>query len=249
MRKRTWNTCKPRMAMLNGLGIRGPAATLCSRVDPHHPKPKGRIEIRGADDGTAEILIYEEIGFDWWTGDGMTAKRFHEELQALGDVQQINVRIDSPGGDVFDALAIYNQITRHNATVAVDIDGMAASAASVIAMAGDSVNMGQGSMLMIHDAMWVAIGNAQEMRDVAEILDKVDGEIATIYAAKAGGSAKHFRDLMDVETWLNAEEAVSEGLADTTTAGAPTNRAPRMTADLARARRERRGRAAMLDVA
>jgi ATP-dependent protease ClpP protease subunit len=226
--------------MLQGRGVSGAAAKIAARVN-RSPQGQGSISIRAADDGqSAEILIYEEIGFDYWTGDGMTAQRLHEELAALGDIGVINVRINSPGGDVFDGLAIYNQLRRHSAHVAVDIDGLAASAASIVAMAGDTVTMGQSSLMMIHDAWSLVMGNAQDMLDFAEVLNKVDGELAATYAEKSGRPADEFRELMDKETWLSGDEAVELGLADEATTAAPQNRStPPMTADLARRIRQR----------
>jgi len=216
-RQQLWTMSVDRLQMLQGLNMSGAAAKLAARVS-NKPQPSGTIKVNAADDGTAEILIYEEIGFDWWTGEGMTAKRLHDELQAIGDVETINVRINSPGGDVFDGLAIYNQLRRHNARVVVDVDGLAASAASVVAMAGDQVTMNQSALLMIHDAWSFVMGNAQDMEEFAEVLHKVDGELAAIYSNKSGQPADEFRNLMDAETWLSGDEAIAMGLADSAAA-------------------------------
>jgi len=189
------------------------AAGIRSGLGPR--QDSGRIKISMADDGKmGEILIYEDIGLDWWSGEGMTAKRFDEELKALGDIEILNVRINSPGGDVFDALAIYAMLSNHSARVEVDIDGLAASAASFLAMAGNEIRMLQSSMMMIHDAWGVVVGNAADMADMAAVLDKIDGQIAGMYAAHSGGDPVSFRTAMDAETWYTAEEAVDAGLAD-----------------------------------
>lgn len=234
-----WMMSTERLTMLQQLGLPGVAAKIAARVNKN-PQDHGSITIKAADDGKqAEILIYEEIGFDWWTGEGMTAKRFHDELESMGDVETINVRINSPGGDVFDGLAIYNQLLRHPANVAVDVDGLAASAASIVAMAGDTVTMGQSSLMMIHDAWSLVMGNAQDMLDFAAVLDKVDGQLADTYSQKSGRDAAEFRDLMDKETWLTASEAEELGLADSVEDPIGNKGPAPMTADLARRIRQR----------
>jgi len=183
------------------------------RIEP----PKAlTITIEEDDDGAeasnlteADIYIYEVIG-GWF---GIEAIDFVQALSNL-DVQQINLFVNSPGGDVFDATAITNALRRHPANVTATVDGIAASAASFILTAADEVVMGQGSSLMVHDAWSVAIGNAQDMRDTADILDKLSDNIAGMYAAKAGGTVAGWRQVMLDETWLNADEAVELGLAD-----------------------------------
>lgn len=156
------------------------------------------------------MYIYDEIGFS-----GVNADTFVRELADL-DVTSIDVHINSPGGDYFAGVAISNAIRRHPASVTVHVDGLAASAASVIAMAGDQLIMEPGSQLMIHDALSLAIGNASDLRETADLLDKVSDDIAELYAAKAGngGNAELWRGLMQAETWFNAEEAVIAGLAN-----------------------------------
>lgn len=160
-------------------------------------------------DGTAEISIYDEIGA--W---GITAKDFQQELKALGGLTQIFMRINSPGGDVFDGLAIYNMLKRHRASVTVTVDGIAASIASVVAMAGDEVLMPANAMMMVHDPAGVVIGTSKEMRALAEALDKVKQSIVSAYVAKSGGDRDEIGQLMADETWLTADEAVDLGLAD-----------------------------------
>lgn len=161
-----------------------------------------------ADADTTEVLIYEEIGF--W---GIAADEFVAELNKIS-TKNIKVRLNSPGGGVFDSIAIYNALVAHSANVHVQVDALAASGASIIAMAGDTITMMVGSQMMIHDALGIEIGNAKAMREMAKFLDAQSDNIATVYAAKAGGDMKDWRAMMLAETWLLAQEAVEAGLAD-----------------------------------
>ena len=159
--------------------------------------------------GEANISIYDEIGLF-----GITAKDFHSELRALGHVPHINLYINSPGGSVFDGLAIFNMLARHKASITVTVDGIAASIASVIAMAGDAVVMPSNALLMIHDPSGVVVGTSKEMRDLADALDKIKGSLIGAYTAKSGMERDEIASLMANETWLDAEEAVALGFAD-----------------------------------
>lgn len=161
----------------------------------------------------AEILIYEDVGEGWFGG--VTAKQFADELKALGDVQTIDVRIDSYGGDVFDGLAIYNRLVQHPARVTTHVDGVAASIASIIAMSGDEIRIAENGWLMIHDAWGVAVGNAADMRRQADLLDGVTDKLAGVYAARTGMAVPDVRALMADETWLAADDAVARGFAQT----------------------------------
>lgn len=163
----------------------------------------------GKEETTAEVLIYDEIGGSL----GVDAKTFVEELNAI-TADNIGVRINSPGGSVFDAVAIYNALVMHPAKVTTYVDALAASAASVIAMAGDECVMMVGAQMMIHDALGIEIGNAKAMREMADFLDSQTTNIATIYANKAGGEIDAWLKLMYAETWMFAQEAVDLGLAD-----------------------------------
>src|SRR3990172_3975841 len=166
-------------------------------------------------EGEADIMIHEEIGRDWFSGDGMTSKKFAQDLKALGeDIRHIDLSINSPGGNVFDGIAIYNMLRAHQAKVVVTIDGIAVSIASVIAMAGDKIVMPGNAMMMIHDPSGVVMGTAQDMRKVAEALDKIKGGLIAAYRSKSGMSDEDIADLMSDETWLTAREAVDFGLAD-----------------------------------
>lgn len=173
----------------------------------HEQKPWFRIENKT--DTSADIYIYDEID-SWW---GVSAQSFLAEVRDL-DVSQINLHVNSPGGDVFEAVTIYNTLVNHKAKVVVYVDGLAASAASFIAQAGDEVIMGLGSMMMIHDAAGLAWGNAEDMRGTAEVLDKISDTISEFYAHRAGGTAEEWRGIMKQEAWYSAQEAVEAGLAD-----------------------------------
>jgi len=157
----------------------------------------------------AEVSIYDEIG-----AYGVSAKGFLDELGALPEDGPLTVRLNSPGGSVFDAVAIYNALKRHTGPVTVWIDGIAASAASYVAMAGDEVVMPENAFLMIHDPSGMVLGTADDMRAMAEALDKIKGGLVAGYATKSGGAADDIAALMAKETWLDAAEAVELGFAD-----------------------------------
>lgn len=164
-----------------------------------------------ADARRAEVRLYEEIDHaGWW---GVSAAQFASEIAAL-DVDVIDLRINSAGGSAWDGVAIMNALRRHPARVEVTVDGIAASAASLVCMAGDSVVMARSAQMMVHDAIGGAYGNAQTMRDTADVLDKLCDSYADSYAARAGGDRAAWREVMRAETWYTAEEAVLAGLAD-----------------------------------
>jgi ATP-dependent Clp endopeptidase proteolytic subunit ClpP len=154
------------------------------------------------------LYIYDEIGYF-----GQTAKGLADDLREL-DVEELDVHINSPGGDIFDGLAIYQALKDHKANVTVRIDGLAASIASVIAMAGDKVVMAPKSSLMIHDGWTMAVGSAKDMRKTADLLDKQSDIIASVYADKTGQPAEFWREIMADDAWYNAEEALAAGLID-----------------------------------
>lgn len=164
-----------------------------------------------SDDGT--ITMFEVIGEDWWTGGGVTAKRVSAALRAIGE-KEVTVKINSPGGDLFEGIAIYNLLRSHPAKVTVEVVGWAASAASIIAMAGDEIRMGLGTFMMVHNAWGVVIGNRHDMRDVADLFDGFDGAIADIYEARTGLKRAEIEKLMDAETFMGPSEAVKHGFAD-----------------------------------
>ena len=161
------------------------------------------------------ISIYDVIGEDWWTGEGVTAKRVAGALRSIGK-SPVTVNINSPGGDMFEGLAIYNLLREHPAEVTVRVMGMAASAASIIAMAGDRIEMGLGSFLMIHNSWGLVVGNQDDMRDAAATFAEFDAAMTDIYVARSGGDAKEIAKMMADETWLRAEAAIEAGFADAT---------------------------------
>jgi ATP-dependent Clp endopeptidase proteolytic subunit ClpP len=164
--------------------------------------------IKAQANGSAEITIYDEIGYF-----GVTARDFLDELKAL-DAKQIDVRINSPGGDVWDGLAIYNSLRDHPAAVTTYVDGLAASAASIIVQAGDRRVAAKASEVMIHEAWGLVVGNATDMRDAADRLDQASGVIAGVYADRAGGTVDDWREAMRAESWYTGAEAADAGLVD-----------------------------------
>lgn len=166
------------------------------------------FSIQAKADDEADVLIYDYIGWG-----GVTAADFAKELQAI-KAKTINVRVNSPGGDVFDGLAIYNSLKAHGAQVHVRVDGVAASIASIIAMAGQSITMGESAFFMVHHPWAFAIGNAADMREMAATLDKIGESLASIYASRTKATKEQVLAWMDAETWFNAEEAKAAGLAD-----------------------------------
>ena len=159
------------------------------------------------------ISILDLIGEDFWTGGGVTSKRVAAALRAIGD-QEVFVDLNSPGGDFFEGVAIYNALRAHPKKVTVRILGLAASAASVIAMAGDEIQIGKAGFLMVHNAWVVAIGNRHDLAEAAKTMEPFDDAMATVYADRAKVKKSKAAEWMDNETWFNGEQAVSEGLAD-----------------------------------
>jgi len=162
---------------------------------------------------SAEIFLYEPIGEDIF-GDGIGAKNFAQDLKNLGNVNNIILHINSPGGSVFEGLAIYNQLKAHKASITVLIDGLAASIASVIAMAGDRILMPENAMLMVHDPLALILGNAQDLMKMVETLGVLKQSIISAYRDKTGLSDVQISDLMTAETWMNGKDAVELGFAD-----------------------------------
>lgn len=156
-----------------------------------------------------DLYLYDEIG-PW----GTTASDVAAALGGVAPTDRVTLRINSPGGDVFDGLAIYNLLRGHPGGVDVVVDGLAASAASFIAMAGSSVTMKAHTRMMIHDAIGVAFGNAADMRELAALLDDVSDNIAGIYSDRSGKPTAEFRELMLAETWLSGPQALELGLID-----------------------------------
>lgn len=164
------------------------------------------------------IYIYDVIGAGFFE-EGVTAKSVRDELAKMDKTKPVVARINSPGGDVFEGVAIRAQLEQWAAGVDIIVDGIAASAASYIATAGTSVSMAEGAMLMVHDPWTFAVGNAAEMQRAAATLDKIADSMVGAYAKKAGKSHEEVRDTMRAETWMTAAEAIEYGLADSTMEG------------------------------
>lgn len=169
-------------------------------------------EIKNAASDTAEIFIYDFIGEDFWS-EGVTAKNFIDSLDQV-TAKNISLRINSPGGSVFDGWAIYNALKRHPAKVTSYVDGLAASIASVIALSGDHIHMAANSLFMIHNPSATASGDAEKMRKTADILDKVRDNLVSTYQTRTNMSEADLIAAMDAETWFTAEEALDLGFVD-----------------------------------
>lgn len=165
----------------------------------------------GADDD-ATISILDPIGSDMF-GDGVTAKRISGALRAIGQ-RPVTVNVNSPGGDVFEGIAIYNLLREHAQPVTVNVLGLAASAASIIAMAGDTVRIGKAGFVMIHNSWVLAMGNRHDLREVAEWLEPFDAAMAQVYADRTGGNLAEITRMMDAETWIDGARAIERGFAD-----------------------------------
>lgn len=175
-------------------------------------KPFFRAALKA--DGTLEILIYEEIGEDYWSHDGgVTAKTIRQKMDDAGNFSKIVIRINSPGGNAFEGIAIHNVVRAQKKPVEVYVDGIAASSASIIAMCGDTITMGHNAMMMVHNAWSLCAGEAAEMRKMADTLDRVSGSIAQTYVDRTGKSLDEIKAMMDAETWLSADECVEQGFA------------------------------------
>jgi ATP-dependent Clp protease, protease subunit len=170
--------------------------------------------IHAKDGGAIEILLYEQIGADFWSGEGTTAKAFAEDLKKAGAVSKIHLKVNSPGGNVFDGLAIYNTLLSHKASVTAQVDGLAASIASVIICAASEISMGENSMLMVHNPYTSVNGDSNEMRKMADTMDKVKASMITAYRRHTKMSAEDVGALLDAETWMTAEEARTNGFAE-----------------------------------
>lgn len=163
--------------------------------------------------GDNVITMFDIIGEDWWTGGGITAKKVAAQLRAIGD-RPVEVQINSPGGDMFEGLAIYNVLREHPQEITIKVMGMAASAASVIAMAGDTVEIGAASFIMIHNCWVGAVGNRHDMAEVAAFLAPFDQAMADVYAQRCGHTAAECAKWMDDETYMSGSVAIERGFAD-----------------------------------
>ncbi|WP_312133761.1 head maturation protease, ClpP-related [Leclercia sp.] len=168
--------------------------------------------IRAARDGDNSISIFDVIGADYW-GEGVTASRIAGALRSLGGAD-VTVNINSPGGDMFEGLAIYNLLREYDGKVTVKVLGLAASAASIIAMAGDDVQIGRGAFLMIHNCWVYAMGNRHDLAQIAADMEPFDKAMSDIYQARSGLDAATVEKMMDGETYIGGSDAVEKGFAD-----------------------------------
>lgn len=168
-------------------------------------------------DTSGELYIYGDIVSYKWDDSDVTAKSFKADLDALGDIDTLNIYINSPGGSVFQGQAIYSILKRHKAHKNVYVDGIAASIASVIAMAGDAIFVPKNAMMMIHRPWTVAIGNIDDMLSAAEALEKIGISIKATYMERFKESEDKLQELLDAETWLTADECLEYGLCDEVT--------------------------------
>lgn len=164
-----------------------------------------------AKDESADVHIYDVIGEDWMGG--ISAKDFVDDINKL-DVMHLNVHINSPGGDVFDGTAIYNALINHKAKVTTHIDGAAISMASVVAMAGDYIVMAENAMMMIHNPWTLAMGDANEFRKTADVLDKTKLNLLAAYNRQTDMGSDAISEMMDAETWMTGPEALANGFVD-----------------------------------
>ena len=164
------------------------------------------------------ITIFDLIGEDFWTGGGFTAKRMSAALRSIGN-NDVTVQVNSPGGDMFEGISIYNMLRGHPAKVTIEVMGWAASAASIIAMAGDEIRMGLGTFMMVHNAWGVVVGNRHDMREAATLFGQFDAALADIYQARTGIKRDEIVKLMDAETFMAAARTVECGFADVVDAG------------------------------
>lgn len=169
-----------------------------------------------------EITIMDVIGQDYWSGGGVTAKSIRRVLDENPNVEEITILLDSPGGDVFDGVAIHSLLRRSKAKVTVEILGEASSAASIIAMAGTTIKMHVGSTMMIHRASTMGYGNAESLRETAEVLEALDSGLIDIYVARNKTiSREDIKSLVDKETWMTCQVAIEKGFADELITEAP----------------------------
>ncbi|CZU49171.1 head maturation protease, ClpP-related [Enterobacter hormaechei] len=186
------------------------ARVTCETLPSALDRWDGGIKAASTDDNS--ISVFDVIGQDYW-GEGVTAKRIAGALRAMNGAD-VTVNINSPGGDMFEGLAIYNLLREYEGLVTVKVLGIAASAASIIAMAGDDIQIGRGAFLMIHNCWVYAMGNRHDFAELAQSLEPFDNAMADIYAARSGLDMAAVQKLMDAESYIGGSDAVAKGLAD-----------------------------------
>lgn len=189
-----------------------------------HRHETGRAPFRAdVSAGRASLYIYDVIGEDWWTGGGVTAKSVQAALEGMKGATALDIYINSPGGDIFEAKTIYAQLRRFSGERVVHVDGIAASAASFIAMAGDRIITAPAATWMIHEVWAGVIGRASDMRAMADTLDMENATFADTYAKRTGQNVDDVRSWMAAETWMNASEAKARGFTDEIAEADPSN--------------------------
>lgn len=171
------------------------------------------IQAAAGDSADNTISVLDVIGEDWWTGEGVTSKRIAGALRSIGE-RDVVVNVNSPGGDMFEGVTIYNMLREHKGKVTVNVLGLAASAASIIAMAGDEIRIGRPSFLMVHNCWMLAAGNRHDFAGLSEQMAPFDAAMADVYQARTGIDLKVIQTLMDKETWIGGSAAVEAGWAD-----------------------------------
>jgi len=180
-----------------------------------HRHASGRQPFHAEASGTrASLYIYDVIGEDWWTGGGVTAKSVQQALEGMKGATALDVFVNSPGGDIFEGKAIKAQLDRFPGEVVVHVDGIAASAASFIAMAGRRIITAPAATWMIHEVWAGAVGRASDMRAMADVLDMENVTFAETYAKRTGQSVEDVRAWMAAETWMSAADAKARGFTD-----------------------------------
>lgn len=171
------------------------------------------IHAAAGDSPDNTISILDVIGEDWWTGEGVTSKRIAGALRSIGE-RDVVVNMNSPGGDMFEGVAIYNMLREHKGKVTVNVLGLSASAASVIAMAGDEIRIGRPSFFMVHNCWMLAAGNRHDFASLSEQMAPFDAAMADVYQVRTGIDLKTIQSVMDKETWIGGSAAVDAGWAD-----------------------------------
>jgi ATP-dependent protease ClpP protease subunit len=186
------------------------ALTKASVLDKWSDEAAG---IRALEAGDNVITMFDMVGEDFWSGGGITAKKVASQLKAIGP-RPVEIQMNSPGGDMFEGIAIYNVLREHPQDITIKIMGMAASAASIIAMAGDNIQIGAASFIMIHNCWVVSIGNRHDMQQTAEWLAPFDQAMVDVYSQRTGSDAKDVAKWMDAETFMSGTMAIDRGFAD-----------------------------------
>jgi ATP-dependent Clp protease protease subunit len=204
-------------ALATASAPRGRVLFMADAAKAKKPDAKPWYSVKAEADGAAEITIYERIGYDWWSGEGVEGKKFVEDLQKIPQGRPITLRINSHGGNVHDGMLIYNRLKERRAQLTVKVDGVAASIASVIALAGSKLEMPRNSLLMVHNPWAYAEGDADTMRQAADMLDKHRDAIMAVYEEKTGATREQIKGWMDRETWMTGDEAHANKFCDQVT--------------------------------